>query len=251
MEKATGHKSELEVILESKKYQKLSGSTIKTIALATMIIDHVSKYILSQTEFATSPLLTFFFSGMTVCSLMELIGRIAFPLYAFLITEGYVHTRDKKKYGRNLLIFAVISEIPWNLEHTGNFFYCEQNVFFTLFLGYFAIYVYERFKENKPYLLVSLMVIFVISLVLNADYGSKGVGFIFLLYVLRERKILRTFCGCCWFDAWIYIVAFIPINMYNGERGFIKGKILKYAFYIIYPAHLLIIFLIRKTVYGY
>ena len=178
--------------------------------------------------------------------IMHTIGRTAFPIFAFLITEGFTHTHDRKKYGLNLLIFALISEIPWNLARSGDFFYHRQNVFFTLFLGYLGICAIEYFKTNRKHMGGTLLLLFCSSLLLKADYGAFGFGFIILLYLLKSNKILMAVIGSCVLPSrWIGGMAFIPILMYNGKRGFAKSKWTKYAFYIFYPLHLMILFICR------
>ena len=114
------------------KYRFLSNSVLKCIALFTMLVDHVASVLLKSNS---TVLLRLFGRNITLYQSMRMVGRLAFPIYAFLLVEGFYHTQDKKKYGLRLLIFALISEIPWNLEHSGSLFYTKQNVFFTLFLG--------------------------------------------------------------------------------------------------------------------
>ncbi len=212
-----------------------------------MLIDHTAAHVLFKTDFAKEPLLPIISQKFTLYTLCRSIGRLAFPIFCFLITEGYIHTRDKKKYWVSLLAFAVISEIPWNLAHSGKLVYKSQNVFFTLFLGFAAIWAYDSFKKDKPKLLVALLALFIVSLLIRSDYGCKGMAFILILYLLREQKILQAFIGSCVLSNSLFIMAaFVPINMYNGKRGFIKGNIMKYAFYIFYPAHLLLLYFIGK-----
>ncbi len=230
----------------------LSGSALKMIALVTMIIDHIGSVLLSQVQFANEPIVSIGSHAVTLYFIIRKIGRLAFPIYCFLITEGYLHTHDKKRYGLSLLIFALISEIPWNLEHSGHLLYSGQNVFFTLFLGYLAICAYERFKDDRYKMFTCLFGLFALSILLRADYGSRGLGFILFLYIMRDRRILQAIVGSCFFSgAYAIIVAFLPINMYNGERGFIKTKAAKYAFYIAYPLHIFILYLIRLNTFGY
>ena len=222
------------------------------IALITMFIDHTASVLLRQMQFANEAIISFSSHDITLYWICRIIGRLAFPIYCFLITEGYIHTHDKKKYGINLLIFALISEIPWDLEHSGKLFDGRQNVFFTLFLGFLAIYFYDKYKDDKKMLLISLVILFVISLLIRADYGSRGMAFILFLYVMRDRKVLQAVLGSCFFSyAWAILVAFVPINMYNGERGFIRGKIAKYAFYAAYPLHILILYFLKSKYFGY
>ncbi|NLC03985.1 MAG: TraX protein, partial [Tissierellia bacterium] len=90
---------------------------LKIIALISMVIDHYG---------------AIFQSGIDI---YRIIGRLAFPIYAFLLVEGYTHTRDVKKYGRRLLIFALVSELPFDLAFYGKLSFTHQNIFFTLFIG--------------------------------------------------------------------------------------------------------------------
>ncbi len=107
----------------------------------------------------------------------------------------------------------------------------------------------EFFKDRPRYQLCALAVLFLAAVFLKADYGAAGYGFILLLYMLREKKILQAGLGSCFLSgSWKAALAFIPINLYNGKRGFVKTVWLKYAFYVIYPLHLLILAIIRIRV---
>ena len=126
------------------KYRILSGSALKCIALFTMIVDHVGLHLLRNSGIV---LLHTSAGSLELFTLMRKVGRLAFPIYCFLLVEGFLHTHDRRKYGLNLLAFALISEIPWNLEHTGALHCSSQNVFFTLFLGYAGMCCIEELKE--------------------------------------------------------------------------------------------------------
>ena len=231
------------------RYKILSGSALKCIALFTMIIDHVGRQLLAGSNIV---LLRIAQKTITLDYLMTSIGRLAFPIYCFLLVEGFLHTHDRIKYGGNLLLFALISEIPWNLEHTGTWMYAKQNVFFTLFLGYLGLYCVEGLREKPRYQLAALLVLTLTATYLKADYGVIGFGFVLLLYCLRSHKILQAVLGCCFLSSrWVGGLAFIPINLYNGKRGFIRGRFLKYAFYAAYPLHIFIIYLIKKNTVGF
>lgn len=224
----------------------MNGSILKLIACIAMLLDHIAAYMPGSFLNLAEPLFSIGDRVITLRLLLHYIGRTAFPIFAFLITEGFVHTHDRKKYGLNLLLFAIISEIPWNLVHCNDLFYPRQNVFFTLLLGYLGMYVIDYFKEDRRKMAAGLLALLVTSVLLRADYGCFGFGFIILLYILRERKILMAVIGCCVLPSrWIGGTAFIPILMYDGKRGFAKGKWIKYAFYIFYPLHLLLIYLFR------
>ena len=105
-----------ESVIIPEKLKILSGSALKCIALFTMIVDHVGLHLLRNSGIV---LLHTGLGTLTLYTLMRKVGRMAFPIYCFLLVEGFLHTHDRKKYGLNLLVFALISEIPWDLEHTG------------------------------------------------------------------------------------------------------------------------------------
>ena len=112
----------------------MSGTTLKWIAVISMLIDHTAEVLINHNAALTDPI------WAQIYVLMRGIGRIAFPIYAFLLVEGFLHTRDVKKYLARMLTFAVVSEIPFDLAvfHTP-FYWGYQNVFFTLFLGLLAL----------------------------------------------------------------------------------------------------------------
>ena len=226
----------------------MSGSILKLIACLVMLIDHMAAFLPGDFMDMKETLFMIGNKAISLRMLMHYIGRTAFPLFAFLITEGFTHTHDRKKYGINLLIFALISEIPWNLVHTGELFYSRQNVFFTLLLGYLGLCAIDYYKNDMKKTFIVLAGLLGISLLLRADYTCFGFGFIILLYMLKDRR-LKAIMGCCMLPSrWIGGLAFIPILMYNGERGFAKAKWIKYAFYIFYPLHLLVLYLIRTYI---
>lgn len=190
--------------------------------------------------------------------ILRVIGRIAFPIFAFIIVEGFFHTRDIKKYLIRLGIFALVSEIPFDLAfHMKLFDFEYQNIFFTLFFGLLVIYLYETFKVKNPMLGTICMIgIAVLNEVIRADYGIFGVLLIFIFYRYRGYKsiifiwILMINVAMSLLYSYsineitplttiqIYeVLSLIFIFNYNGK----KGLKLKYLFYIFYPAHLLIL----------
>ena len=226
----------------------MSGSILKLIACLAMLIDHMAAFLPGDFMDMQETLFTIGDKTITLRLIMHYIGRMAFPLFAFLITEGFTHTHDRKKYGINLFLFALISEIPWNLAHTGELFYGRQNVFFTLLLGYIGLCALDHYKNDYKKITIALASLLGVSLLLRADYTCFGFGFIILLHLLKDRRMMAII-GCCMLPSrWIGGLAFIPILMYNGERGFAKAKWTKYAFYIFYPLHLLILYLVRTYI---
>ena len=231
------------------KCKVLDGSMLKLIAVLTMAIDHTASIIV---RYRNMPLFTALGHTIDLYPTMRIIGRLSFPIYAFLLVEGFLHTSNTKKYARDLLIFALISEIPWDLAHVGRLLYSGQNVMFTLLLGLLGIWAIREYQDQFRKLALSLLGLLALSVVLGADYGCSGFGFILLMYLLREKKLYRAVVGSCFLaNTWLAGLAFIPISMYNGKRGFIQGKALKYAFYAFYPLHLFILFAIRRMTIGY
>ena len=144
--------------------------------------------------------------------------------------------------------FALISEVPYDLAfHEKVVDPTQQNVFFTLLLGVVLMYVLERSRELPLKALEILMVMSAADL-LRTDYGFKGILLIAVFYLLRENLWLKTVCAALWNFLWngsiqgYGALAVIPIVMYNGERG----RKMKYFFYVFYPAHLLVLFLVNQ-----
>ena len=232
------------------KMRILSGSALKLIACVLMLIDHLAAYLVGYLSFSQQPLFSIRGTSYTLYRLMRNAGRLAFPIYCFLIVEGLAHTKNRKKYGASLLLFAVLSEIPWNLVH-GNLHYDKQNVFFTLFLGFAAMCLYEYFKEKPLAQTAVLFVLLYASVKLNADYNYRGYLLLLIMYFLRNERPAQALIASCHLRyEWVAGFAFLPINMYNGQRGFIRGKTAKYLFYAYYPVHLMVIYLIRRAILG-
>lgn len=219
----------------------ISGSVLKWLAIITMTIDHMGVGFISHYNQISAT------SSPEVYTMSRLIGRIAFPIFVFLIIQGYQHTSDLRKYLTRLFIFALISEIPFDLMGSNQFFNINhQNIFFTLFIGVGALAALEYFEiKNKivPQFGVLILSVFTAEL-LNTDYGWYGVLFILGVGILRDYKIGQTIFGVMMGAGQLLVasVAFLPIWFYNGERG----RQNKWFFYLYYPAHLFVIYLIRQ-----
>lgn len=218
----------------------MSGTALKWIAVISMLIDHTAEVLMNHNAALTEPI------WAQIYVLMRGIGRIAFPIYAFLLVEGFLHTRDVKKYLTRMFLFAVVSEIPFDLAvfHTP-FYWGYQNVFFTLFLGLLAL-AGIRWGTGLWKQALALIVCVGAAQLINCDYGAFGVFFIVLLYMTRYDKKTQTVLGALSL-VWELpgILAFIPIRLYNGTRGRCGNK---YFFYAFYPAHLLILWMIGRFV---
>lgn len=232
----------------------ISGSTLKLIAIVTMLTDHVGAALVLRLILKNAaangwvgviPHDTLYVSYMV----MRFIGRIAFPIFCFLLVEGSEKTRSVRKYALRLGIFALISEIPFDLAFSSEVLeFSYQNVFFTLFIGLLTMMAWKTImKQDWNRVLKSLLAVLsfvagaVLAELLHTDYGAIGVACIMVLYLSRGHKVKQIIAGCIAF-LWegTAPLAFVPIGFYNGKRG-LK---LKYIFYIFYPAHLLLIYLI-------
>ena len=225
----------------------LTGSSLKVIAIVTMAIDHAATFLLRYQEAFIEPLITYHNHYLTWYFLLRCIGRLSFPIFAFLIVEGFIHTSNRRRYGRNLLICAIISEIPWVLIY--GFHLMHHNVIFTLLWGFLGLCVIERYRSDWHKAGLILIAMLAVAFLFRADYDGPGFAFIVLLYVLRRHFALQVLIGCTMLPMkWVAGLAFIPIGMYNGRRGFIRGPWGKYLFYAFYPLHLFVIWLLRMAV---
>ena len=129
----------------TKNFKILSGSTLKLIAVISMFIDHAAHILMNSFDFMGVKI----YGNYTVYYVLRLVGRLAFPIFCFLIVEGFLHTRNVKKYCMRLAIFAVISEIPFNLMLSGKLIDLNhQNVYFTLLFGVIALELYKYFDNH-------------------------------------------------------------------------------------------------------
>lgn len=241
----------------------LSGTALKRIACVSMLLDHIGASCLESGLLAPAGIYGTWLSlppaglsaGLTAVYwadiVLRLAGRIAFPIYCFLLVEGFCHTHDVRRYAVRLAAFAFLSEIPFDAAFFGTAFTAQyQNVYFTLALGLFCLILLRRFAgEGLPHALLQLCaVLFCGSLaaLLHTDYDFFGVAFIAMLYLLRAKPRLRTVLGCTAL-VWEYTapLAFIPIHAYNGARGRCP-KWEQYGFYAFYPVHLAVLALITN-----
>lgn len=224
---------------------KVSGSVLKWAAVITMAIDHMGAGILEPyvlNAWGGSPLGDTFLGNwneiLSVDQIIRYIGRPAFPIFCFLLVQGFIHTHDVKQYAVRLGIFALISEIPFDLAlHIQPVYWQGQNVFFTLLIGLLAIWFIRAHRDTLPARVAGLLGGAVLAELLHTDYGAFGIALIVLLYLLRGKKALQCILGavCC---AWEITapLAFVLIWFYNGKRG----KQPRWFFYWFYPVHLLL-----------
>ncbi len=236
---------------ETASVKGITGNALKMVAIVTMLLDHTGVVLVAGGILGNNVIPEGSPWPMAYV-VMRTIGRLAFPIFCFLLTEGFLHTRDVKKYGIRLLVFAFISEIPFDLAIFDQWFQPGyQNIYFTLFLGLCVLYFYDKASGNPvKQSLVALAGMAAASLI-RSDYDAIGIGMILIFYVFRENKKLQTLFGgmlavvSSLSLSGAAVLAFIPIRMYNGKRG---EKNLKHFFYWFYPVHLLLLYLLRLSI---
>lgn len=211
--------------------------TLKMIAIIAMVADHVGYIFL---DYGTTPYAVF-----------RGIGRIAFPIFCFLIVEGFHHTRSHVNYLIRLCIFALLSEIPFDLAFRGALLdWSHQNVFITLALGLASIFCLEE-MNNRRLFAIPLVIIWAAAYLIHCDYGIGGVLLINMFYLTKKSPWMRVILAAL--IMYIFYgptelcgLAALPLIMlYNGKRG----ASLKMIFYWFYPVHLLILYLLSVYVF--
>lgn len=215
----------------------MTSFDLKILAIITMFIDHLGfMFFPEQLAF-------------------RFIGRIAFPIFAFQLAVGYSHAKNKEKHILGMLIFSIVSQIPFSL-------FIHQvvpapvhslNIGFTLVLGLLGMYVLSNFK-NIILKIIGLALVLLLGIVIPIDYGIGGVILCIVFYFCLSSKSLTllssAFALCCMVilekAAWKIpsLCALVPIWLYNGK----KGKNIKYFFYIFYPLHMIIFTIIYKLI---
>lgn len=224
---------------------KLNATQLKWIALITMTIDHIGVYLFPQMQ------------------VLRMIGRLAFPIYAFLIAQGYVHTRDPRKYAMRLGGFALATQFLFVI-----FDVTFVNVLFTFLLGVTCIFSYEN---KKPW---GIAVAFLIAIYGNPDYSYYGVALVLLFYLLREKKALQMIAFVIltvlftnleliinpylipiifgnldiYYGFFVQLLCLLTIPlllMYNKEKGGSSSVASKYFFYVYYPLHIIVLVLLK------
>lgn len=230
-----------------------SACSLRLIAMGLMLLDHL------------------WYVGAIRSVWWTCLGRLAFPIFAFQIAEGYIHTRNFRRYCGRLLLFAILSEIPFDLMTAGSFFApSHQNVMFTLLLGLICIHSIDECEQAsstsqrlKGCLLVTMC--FLLAAVANTDYSILGIATVVLFYLMRNTSKLWLLFAMVWFHGIAFggasvslhlfgihlglpiqsfaVFALIPIWLYNGEKGS-GGKTFQLMGYCFYPVHMLLLSLL-------
>ena len=234
----------------------LTSNMLRVFAVIFMLSDHIWATYMSFGDW------------------MTYVGRMAFPIFAFQIAEGFAHTSSFKKYALRLLGFAVISEIPFNLFYSSRLFNpYHQNVLITLLLGLLAVSDIDNIKKNKTAKNISLSVLWLLLITITSvigfvDYGFLGVLTVVMFYIFKNfpfawvlQLVAIVLINIVFFEGQVLIVeilgktfeipyqgfavfALIPIWLYGGKKGK-SSKVMQYGFYAFYPIHMLILYLIK------
>ena len=244
----------------SKNFE-LTAAVLHIIAMTLMLMDHLWATLLPAREWLT-------------CA-----GRVAFPIFAFMAVEGYFHTRSFKKYILRMLLFAVLSEIPFDLMYGGTWFYpVHQNVLWTFLLSLLGVWLMEQVRKKGKtwmYLLVCVLVVpagLVLGTLCMVDYYGVGVLTVFVFYFLHGRKwwcFLGQLAALYWLNVELLgglmypvqlfgmefelcqqglaLLALIPIWLYRGRQGY-HSKPYQYLCYAFYPVHMLLLVVVLNFI---
>lgn len=244
--------------MESRLRIETSSMSLHIMAMVSMLCDHLWGTIIPGNDWLTC------------------IGRISFPIFAFMIVEGYFHTSNLRKYMGRLLLFAVLSEIPFNLAMGSSLFYpIHQNVLWSFLISLGLIHWNEKAKASRKIWLqvligcATVLLGYVIGLVTMVDFYHAGIMTVLVFYFFRQKK-WWSYIGqvlCLWYinmemlggfsyelHLWgetyfvarqgLALLALLPIWLYRGKQGY-HSKALQYTYYAFYPLHLLILGVIK------
>lgn len=253
------------------KKSGVSSAFLKNTAYITMFIDHFFVVVFMAYIHWMTMQGSLMAHANEIYTAGRAVGRIAFILFAFMASEGFCHTRSKGKYLLRLGVFALVSEIPFDLAINNVFLETSgQNVYFTLFLGVLALCLIEKFKGRILLQILGVLLCCAAAVFLMTDYMLMGVLLIVTFYLCRKSFFLKVLAGSFviyfgtvaiyvvtyWnfaFPVTVYLsaamlelfglVAFIPIYFYNGEKG---KQLPKACYYLFYPLHLLLLYGIKQ-----
>lgn len=225
----------------------LSQEWLKIIACVTMLIDHFAILVHYNVW-------------------LRVIGRLAFPIYCFLISEGIRHTRDPKRYFGRLLLMALVTEPIYDFVlYPGSGLWVHQNVLWTLALGAILLECVHRL-EDKPWRYMLVIPFALAGELIRCSYGGAGVLMIALFGLLRDIPGQKWvwLVGLLWVNSILpsnrvavfglavpvqlfATFAWVPILLYSGKKQ-TQSKALSWGFYLFYPAHLLVLYAIQRLI---
>lgn len=225
----------------------MSSFTLRLLALLFMGVDHAGLAL-----FPAAPAFRW-------------AGRLAFPIYCFLISEGYAHTRDLRAYARRLLLFALLSEVPFDLLIFGRLSSpAEQNAMFSLLLGLLSLIAADALRFRPAPLAAALLSLFMASMLLRVSYGWLGPALCLCFHLLRGRRITKLLAAAAllfcytgslllsgvsrgWALSSLFALLSLPLlALYRGRRG-PRTPLLTFLFYAAYPLHLLALCALRAA----
>lgn len=247
--------------MKSEKTRGLTSFQLHILAMVLMLVDHMWATLFPQQEWMTC------------------IGRLAFPIFAFMIVEGYFHTADVHKYIVRMLIFALISEVPFDLVYGSSVFYLfHQNVLWTFLIGLISIHLCEKARAHGKWWLTGIVLAavivfdYAIGTVAMVDYFGAGILTVMTFYIFRKRTlwgflgqlVCLAYLNISLLGSYFYpvtiggvefkivqqsfaLLALIPIWLYKGEQGY-HSKAFQYICYAFYPVHLAILYVIWQMV---
>lgn len=240
------------ILKTMKKFKCLNALNLKIFAMFFMLCDHLWATLIPGNDWLTN------------------IGRMAFPIFAFQIAEGYTHTHDFKKYLKRIFLFALISEIPFNLMYSGSFvFPFHQNVLFTFCIAllFLKFMDWGKNKGNLPFIITVILSCFLgyfTGMITMCDYFGFGILTVFLFYLFDDscigwagRILGMIFINVFMMDGMTFnislsghtvsfpqqafaLFSLIFIWMYNKKPGN-TSRTARYCCYAFYPVHMLIL----------
>lgn len=249
-------------MLKDRQNIEISSFALHIFAMFCMLLDHIWGVMMIGNDWMTC------------------IGRIAFPMFAFMIAEGCYYTKDIKKYTKRLLLFAIISEIPFNFMMGSSIIYpFHQNVLWTFLIAVFVIQIIEKAKNSGKKVLIVLAIVvggiigYLLGVILMTDYNGCGVLTVLLFYLFRDRgkwyNIIITIIGLLYINCFMIggfeyniglfgktifinqqafaVLALMPIFLYHGKQGN-YNKIIKNIYYWFYPAHIALLVIIHSII---
>ncbi|HWP50194.1 MAG TPA: TraX family protein [Clostridia bacterium] len=224
----------------------LSGTALQGLAVLSMTADHIGAVTMRVMQLPWVVMAR----EMPGIFALRAVGRAAFPVFAFLLAQGMLHTRSRKRFILRLAAFALLSEVPFDLAFYGVVYYpSHQNVFFTLCLGAVCIVL----LDYRPFGPAAVMGMALLAQLLRTDYAALGVLTILMFWLLAQKgkvgvaaAVLLFTIGCLMYGRWVYLFCLLSLPLllcYNGTRGGPTGQlgmaVRKWGFYLYYPAHLL------------
>lgn len=252
--------------MENKK--GLTGNLLKLIAIVAMLIDHIATTIIWALYLDATVVNGVHMMGDSlpprakqlyfIYTIMRIIGRLTFPIFAFTLVEGFLHTSNLKRYMKRLFIFALISEIPYDIANSHSLIsFSRQNVIWTFLIGLIILYFIKKIEEHEKRKVLTIGIILlgeIATFLIQSDYYLGGIIFISILYIFRNHPkyimigetIVLSIMSLIFMPVQIFgLISFILIKYYNGMVG--RGS--KYLFYVFYPAHLLILGVISMAIF--